>query len=336
MRWYNRGSSSGFVILLAFLIGLSIIMVSGTGYVPSEFEQGTSTGELPTVAPGSSQIIITATPAPGLDNLQLRTFTLITNTPPPPPPAEGNIAECGYTGNGAGGRADAKFDEPEILVDYAPKLPQTTADTQGTITLWAGDESGIVLGVRKINGVEFPISLTPDTVDTYIVGDPVKTLFTGATVEQGAVDTAGRPLFPSLFLTDITNVTDVNSLAYRAGDWQNGGTGIPPHFISGTWVYTVKDGSDLLNSPRPAEKNVVNTIWNLASGGKQPAPGKSYDDDTYFGAEIRWFVAQLTIKKADGSTGPLEAGHTYRAQFFVRDGDQSGSDVAQGCVEIKL
>ena len=42
---------------------------------------------------------------------------------------------------------------------------------------------------------------------------------------------AGRPVFPALYITDITN----DPANPYAGDWQFGGTGIPPHAVFGTW-----------------------------------------------------------------------------------------------------
>ena len=47
---------------------------------------------------------------------------------------------------------------------------------------------------------------------------------------QGGTDPSGRPMFPSLYVTDITN--NLNS---TAGDWQQGGTPIAPSAVYGTW-----------------------------------------------------------------------------------------------------
>ncbi len=48
----------------------------------------------------------------------------------------------------------------------------------------------------------------------------------GMTITDGF----GRPFFPALFITDITN-----DRISRAGDWQFGGALIPPNDVFGTW-----------------------------------------------------------------------------------------------------
>lgn len=45
----------------------------------------------------------------------------------------------------------------------------------------------------------------------------------------------GRPLYPSLFITDIT--FDANN---RSGDWQYGGAPLPPIKVCGTWKGVTK------------------------------------------------------------------------------------------------
>jgi hypothetical protein len=262
-------------------------------------------------------------PRPTQLKVQLHTFPFVTATPSPipvnPNPANpllagGAIKPC-YDGGG-GGRAGVEFDEPEILIDYAPKPPQT-AGSNGSITLWGGDENAIVLGLENINGTPFPISKSTTTAS---VSNPQ----IGVPYSQGGTDTDGRPMFPSLFLTDITN--DPNS---TIGDWQNGGTPIPPHFISGTWSTSIKNGSNISQSSLQDTKNVINKTWNLAAGGTAPVPGSTYDDESYYGLEMRWNIQQLL------NSGKIQTGHAYRAQFMIRDGDGE-SDVAQGCVSIQI
>src|SRR5262249_26993746 len=54
---------------------------------------------------------------------------------------------------------------------------------------------------------------------------------------QGNTDVSGRPLFPSLYLTDITNFTPAQlaSTPGHAGDWQYGGVPVSPSAVFGTW-----------------------------------------------------------------------------------------------------
>ena len=62
----------------------------------------------------------------------------------------------------------------------------------------------------------------------------------------------GRPLWPSLFITDLT----VNGPTSRAGDWQQGGIGIPPHRVCGMWKAAVRTVDKTKNPPYAA------SMWN--------------------------------------------------------------------------
>lgn len=256
-------------------------------------------------------------------SLQLKSLIAITVTPRPTRPASpgGTFSWCEYDGSGPG-LESVVFDEPEILIDYEPKAPNV-ATLHDAIRLWAGDENSIVMGTATVNGTPYPISesdISPSTVS-----HPQ----TGAPYDPDGKDNAGRPMFPSLFLTDITD-----NPASRVGDWQQGGIPIPPHLISGVWIFADKNGSTVKSRARPPIQNIVKMVWQLAPGGMAPAPGKHYGDpgDTersYYGTEIRWNVADLL------AAGKVSVGRTYRAQFMAHDGDGI-SDVAQGCVTIQL
>src|SRR5439155_1733820 len=134
-----------------------------------------------------------------------------------------------------------------------------------------------------------------------------------------------RPLFPALFITDIT--TNPTS---TAGDWQHGGTPIPPHAVFGTWkgaVRTVnKTRSPALITVLP-DANPARNYWNLGSG--DPAPLGLTNQG--WGAEVRWNVDDLV------AAGKMILGHAYRLQFMVHDGDQTGTggDSGENCVNIK-
>lgn len=260
-------------------------------------------------------------------SLQLKSLIAITIAPSPTrPPSTGTFSQCEYDGNGPG-LEGVRFDEPEILIDYEPKAPNV-AGPADAIRLWAGDENSIIMGIATVKTPTgtIPYPITESGINPITLFNPQ----TGAPYEPNGKDSAGRPMFPALFLTDITD-----NAASRVGDWQQGGIPVPPHVASGVWIFADKDGSTIRSQPRPPIKNVVDTVWNVASGGTAPGPGTSYADRTYFGTEIRWNIAQLI---ADGKLCPGIAtctGRTYRAQFMVHDGD-SESDVAQGCVTIQL
>ena len=139
----------------------------------------------------------------------------------------------------------------------------------------------------------------------------------------GAVDASGRPLFPSLYVTDITN--NPSSLS---GDWQSGGTAVTPSAIYGSWksyalavnetvspaTVTQTGGTD----PTPANG------WTLPVGA-DPVPSSISGSNAGYGTEIQWSLASLY------SSGVLIPGHNYRFYFVVHDGDQSnvGGDVGQ-------
>jgi hypothetical protein len=145
---------------------------------------------------------------------------------------------------------------------------------------------------------------------------------TTETGDQAGVDASDRPMYPALYITDITN--SPNS---RAGDWQFFGTAIPPHAVFGTWKgavrtvdYTAKKGKTTTVTPDadPAKNN-----WNLGPGSDPPPSGLTNEG---YGAEARWNVSELGLSSL----------HTYRMQFMVHDGDQNktGGDSGEACMSV--
>jgi hypothetical protein len=142
--------------------------------------------------------------------------------------------------------------------------------------------------------------------------------------DQAGTDTSDRPMFPALFITDIT----YNPPNPLAGDWQYGGTAYPPHFVSGTWKAAIRIVDKTTNPAAitvtpdadPAKNN-----WNLGPGA-DPVPAGLTNEG--YGAEIRWNVDELG----------LQPGHTYRLYFMEHDGDQNkvGGDSGQGCTYITM
>ena len=137
--------------------------------------------------------------------------------------------------------------------------------------------------------------------------------------DQAGTDVSGRPLYPALFLTDLT----ANPGNPYAGDWQYGGTAIAPSAVFGTWKAAVRT-VDKTKNPNtvtvtpdgdPAKNN-----YNLGPGS-DPVPAGL--ENQGYGAEIRW----------DLSTLNLVPGHQYRVYFMVHDGDRNktGGDVGQDC-----
>ena len=166
-----------------------------------------------------------------------------------------------------------------------------------------------------------PLTSDPGSVTNPAVGS------TNLSGTLAAVDASGRPVFPSLFITDVTTTS-----ASTAGDWQSGGTAYPPHAVFGTWkgAVTIVDQthSPVAGQRESGHADPAKNDWNLAGGGSSvPTSGGKTPQDEGYGAEIRWNVAQLSA---------LLPGHSYRFYFMVPDGDQNqnGGDCGQGCVYI--
>jgi hypothetical protein len=248
------------------------------------------------------------------------------------------------------------FSEPGVLRAFQPDFagPNPPNDT---IRLFYNDEHALTLGIRQISVKTKTGTTTPTTTTSYPVaplsGNPASvsnptvgpTTLTGDT--SGA-DPVGAPMFPALFITDLTINQDLES---KAGDWQFFGTPIPPHFVSGTWNAAVKT-VDKTKTPNvttvtpdadPATKN----NWTLASGS-DPVPAGLTNQG--YGVEIRWNVNDLYVNRTAGTgstaadpdarklSDPFFAGHTFRMQFMVHDGDQNkaGGDVGQNCSTVTI
>jgi hypothetical protein len=194
------------------------------------------------------------------------------------------------------------FNENEVLRGFSAN-PIAANDT---IKVWYNDEEALTLGVRQVIVKTAGGNVTNDYPITPMGSNPGSALHpqvgaTDLTGDQAGTDVSGRPMFPSLFLTDITS--NPNSLA---GDWQSGGTPIPPHAVFGTWKAVVRKVDQTVS---PAKVTVVpdgnpsENDWDLGSG--DPAPSGLKNEG--YGAEVRWNVSELG----------LIPGHTYRAQVLI-------------------
>lgn len=241
-------------------------------------------------------------------SLKLGTFGFITPTEtiapsPGPAAAASSIVECGYPYT-AGGNARTAISprENEVLRAFSPQI----AHAGDKIIVWYSDEHNLSLGKKKTG---FPFTdmtkFPSDHVENPAIGDP------------NGIDSQGRPIFPAMFITDIT--TDPSS---KIGDWQysidNSGA-IPLHAIYGSWKATGENDS---------ANNIVNGVWDLA-GLQTPPPNTSSEE---YGAGAVWYVDRLV------ASGKMTSGHTYRIQFMVHDGDQTntGGDEGEGCATVQL
>jgi len=242
------------------------------------------------------------------------------------------IRQCpcslGYPFASTNARTSVVFNESEVLRAFGPSV----AGSNDTIKVWYSDEHALTLGIHRVivktaggsTTNDYPVSPllnNPDSAINPLVGT------TALSGDQAGTDPAERPIWPSLFITDITS--DPNS---RSGDWQYGGASIAPNAVFGTWKGAVKTVDNTVSPPKvtvtpdadPAQNN-----WNLGAGSDAPPAGTDHQG---YGAEARWNISDLI------AGGYMQMGHVYRVQFMVHDGDQNktGGDVGEACATVAL
>jgi len=227
----------------------------------------------------------------------------------------------GYPYTSSNPRTSVAFNESGCLAAFEPSV----AGPNDTIRTFYTDEHALLLGVSTPGFPVSPFTPDPGKVADFIldpqIGDPSVT------------DPSARPLFPGLFITDITDdpgviCTAADPTPSRCHDWQFGGTPVRPNAVFGTWKAATKSGTSILTGSDPAKNNLV-----LDGTGSCTAPSSTCPDPVPSGvvnqgyvSEVRWNVSALGVLP----------GHVYRMQFMVHDGDQnkSGGDVGEGCATV--
>jgi len=227
------------------------------------------------------------------------------------------ITDCGYPNTSSPPLSSTLFNENEVLRAIRP----AGSWPNGIVQVFYSDEHALTLGVHQVvvkssSGTTMtdypvtPLTMNPDsstnaqTGTNMLVGD------------QSGLDASLRPMWPVLYITDIT--TDP---ANRAGDWQMGGRPSNPNAIFGTWKGAVRTVD---NTRTPATVTIApdadpaKNNWNLGPNA-DPVPAGLAGEG--YSAEARWNVT-------------LTPGRSYRLQVLVHDGDQNktGGDSGEGCV----
>jgi hypothetical protein len=227
------------------------------------------------------------------------------------------ITDCGYPYASNNPLTSTVFNESEVLRAIQP----SGSWPNGVVSLFYNDEHALTLGVRSVvvksaggtTTTNYPVSALAASPSTVTNPQTGTTILSG---DQSGLDASLRPMWPVLFLTDITS--DPNS---KAGDWQQGGRPIAPNAVFGTWKAAVRT-VDTTASPATVtitpDADPAKNSWTLGTGASTPPTGLK---DEGYGAEARWNVA-------------LVPGRSYRLQVIVHDGDQNkvGGDSGEACV----
>ncbi len=212
-------------------------------------------------------------------------------------------------GNDTCGYPETSFNENVILCAI-------TAAGGGSqpaqIRAFYNDEHALTLGCATDAFPVSALSRNPDATLYPETGDPT------------CVDTSNRPLRPVLFITDLT--ADPNC---TVGDQQKGGKAYDPVAIFGTWKSaTMSNG---VGTPNQADPSPYNR-WDLSpladtvppeATNTCPCTAQSCVTTGHtgrgYGAEVRFEAG-------------LIAGHSYRLQVQMHDGDQTqGADAGEAC-----
>lgn len=244
-----------------------------------------------------------------------------------PPPMTNNVATCpgtvlhrctpGITIPTASGTNDScgylvsSFVENAFLCGVSAT---GGGSTPAQIQAYINDEHAMTLGCATASNPVSDLPSNPGYVYYPQTGDPTCT------------DSSGRPMRPSLFVTDITY--DANC---TAGDQQQGGQAYDPVAIFGTWKSATGNTPDAdppggfnywyLTSnadPIPPSVNAQCPCITTTDGVTTcPASGPA---EKGYGTEVRYETA-------------LVSGHSYRLQIMVHDGDATqDGEAAEACV----
>jgi hypothetical protein len=241
----------------------------------------------------------------------------------------------------------------------------------GKIVAFYNDEHSLILGINNVYvtdaaghpavHTDYSSSFTAfnGNLGAGIETAPLPVGTTALSGDQAGTDDAtwnstynyqnGRPMWPALFITDIT--TNPSAVS---GDWQQGGTAaIAPNAVYGTWKAATRcvnySSTALACPPAGSVKGGVaasggHAAVTLAEDADSPSncsgsgstfkcngvpdtPIGGWTQTQQWGSELVWYIDNLGLRP----------GHSYRLQIMLHDGDQnkSGGDAGQGCMVAK-
>ena len=228
----------------------------------------------------------------------------------------------GYPFSSANPRTNTTFNESAVLRAFAPQM----AGPKDTVKVWYNDEHALTLGVRQVAVKTKTGTTTTNYPVAALSANPGKSYnpavgSTALSGDQAGTDPSARPMFPALFVTDLTD-----NPTSKSGDWQSGGSPVYPSAVFGTWksaVTTVDKTKTPATTTMTPDADPTKNNWSLGSSSDAPPSGLTNEG---YGAEIVWSVSDLG----------LQAGHAYRLQFMVHDGDQNktGGDSGESCLTV--
>ncbi len=294
-----------------------------------------STGSVNTNVPGTYTLTYSATDLSS--NSATATRTVIVAYPAQPCGSLGNCTPP-YpftTGAFTNSLTGIAFNESSMFVTNLFTSVSNCVPNQ--IAVFYNDQTPVTLGVRQVITKTKSGNVTIKTTNNYAItalnSSPAGATnpAIGATVAQGSIDLNGRPMFPAMFVTDITT----NPANPNAGDWQYGGKPQPPTAIFGTWKSAVvnvdKTTTTTMFTVTPDAANPAKNNWSLGAGS-DPVPAGLNNQG--YSAEIRWAVSSLV----DNFGLPLRSGHTYHLYYLAHDGDSNnyGGDSGQDCGTLTI
>jgi hypothetical protein len=223
------------------------------------------------------------------------------------------VTDCGYPYASSNPLTSVEFNESEVLRAVRPTIDAAG----GVVSLLYGDEHAMTMGVRQVvvtGGATTDYPVSPLATNPGSVLNP-QTGTNALTGDQSGLDPSLRPLWPVLYVTDVTK-----DATNRAGDWQMGGRPINPNAVYGTWKSAIRTVDKSTSPPTVSvtpDVDPAKNDWNLIVNDPVPAGLK----DEGWSAEVRWGVI-------------FQPGHSYRLQVIVHDGDQNkvGGDCGEACI----